>query len=174
MARVSNSMPAQGAAYIMPKTNADLFRAIKNGTFKDDEFVKNNAPVVGLLYPRFEATSYIDGSGKEQVSDVDVTIHRLPAGDEVEAGGGTSMFDVDGWFGFGFWKYFKIPKDTEYPENLVIKRGRSERTNKAGTRSGYHYQIEPKNRMTVEAYKGALDNFARSAVAKSVELARGK
>jgi hypothetical protein len=82
------------------------------------------------------------------------------------------MFDVDGWFGFSHWKYFQVPKGTEYPDNLVIKRGRSRRTNKSGNRSGYHYQIEPKNRMTVMAYKGALDNFARSAVARSVELAK--
>ena len=44
--------------------------------------------------------------------------------------------------------------------------------NKSGNRSGHHYQIEPKSRMTVQAYKGALDNFARAAVARSVELAR--
>ena len=62
----------------------------------------------------------------------------------------------------------------EYPENLVIKRGRSKRTNKSGSKTGYHYQIEPKNRMTVVAYKGALDNFARSAVVQAIALAKGK
>lgn len=158
----------------MPKTDTDLFRAIKNGTFRNDVFVENNEPMVGLLYPRFEATTYIDALGKEQVSNADVTVYPLPAGDEVDAGGGTSMFDVDGWFGFSHWKYFQVPNGTEYPANLVIKRGRSKRTNKAGNRSGYHYQIEPKNRMTVVAYKGALDNLARSAIARSVELAKGK
>lgn len=84
------------------------------------------------------------------------------------------MFNVDGWFGFGHWQYFKVPDGTEYPENLVIKRGRSKRTNKSGNRTGYHYQIEPKNRMTVAAYKGALDNFARNAVVQSIALAKGK
>ena len=125
-----------------------------------------------MLYPRFESTTYIDGSGIEQVSKADVTVHALSTGDEVEAGGGTSMFDVDGWFGFSHWKYFQVPKGTDYPDNLVIKRGRSKRSNKSGNRSGYHYQIEPKNRMTVAAYKGALDNIARAAVARSVELAK--
>ncbi len=94
--------------------------------------------------------------------------------DEVEAGGGTSLFNVDGWFGFGHWKYFEIPNGTEYGDNLKIKKGRSKRANKSGNRSGHHYQIEPKTRMTVQAYKGALDNFARAAVARSVELARIK
>jgi len=150
----SPKLPRTGGTAAMPTTDTALFRAIKNGTFKDDAFVKNGEAVVGLLYPRFEATTYIDGSGNEQVSNADVTVHPLPTGDEVEAGGGTSMFDVDGWFGFSHWKYFQVPKGTEYPENLVIKRGRSRRTNKSGNRSGYHYQIEPKNRMTVSAYKG--------------------
>lgn len=158
----------------MPITDTNLFRAIKNGTFKDDEFVHNSEPVPGLLYPRFETTTYIDGFGKEQISNADVTVYPRPSGDEVDAHGGTSMFDVDGWFGFGNWKYFQVPEGTEYPPNLVIKRGKSKRTNKSSTREGYHYQIEPKNRMTVAAYKGALDNFARNAIVKQVELAKGR
>jgi len=158
----------------MPKTDTDLYRAIKNGTFENDVFVVDEKPKAGLLYPRFEATTYIDGSGTEQVSEADVTVHPLPTGDEVEAGGGTSMFNVDGWFGFGHWQYFQVPNGTEYPENLVIKRGRSKRKNKSGNRTGYHYQIEPRNRMTVSAYKGSLDNFARNAVVQSIALAKGK
>ncbi len=56
----------------------------------------------------------------------------------------------------------------------MIKRGRSKRTKKSGTKTGCHYQIEPKNRMTVVAYKGALDNFARSAVVQAIALAKSK
>jgi hypothetical protein len=154
----------------MPSTTATLYRAIKNGTFKDDELVKDGEPAAGLLYPRFETTTYIDGFGIEQVSKADVTV----IGDDVEKGGGTSMFDVDGWFGFTHWKYFCVPAGTEHPDSIVVKRGKSKRTNKSGSRSGYHYQIEPKTRMTVLAYKGALDNFARNAIVKQVELAKGR
>lgn len=158
----------------MPTTSTSLYRAIKNGTFKDDKFVQEDGePVPGLLYPRFEATTYIDGYGKEQVSQADVTVLPKSTGDEVDKGGGTSMFDVDGWFGFGYWKCFHVPEGTEYPDNLVIKRGKSKRTNKSGNRQGYHYQIEPRTRMTVVAYKGALDNFARNAIVKQVTKARG-
>jgi hypothetical protein len=158
----------------MPTTSTDLYRAIKNGTFVDDKLVqKDGEPVPGLLYPRFETTTYIDGYGQEQVSNADVTVLAKPTGDEVDTGGGTSMFDVDGWFGFGHWQYFHVPDGTEYPDNLVIKRGKSKRKNKTGTRQGYHYQIEPRTRMTVAAYKGALDNFARNAIAKQVEKAKG-
>ena len=53
-----------------------------------------------------------DDTGAEQVSGADGTAHPLPTGDEVEAGGGTSLFNVDGWFGFGHWKYFEIPNGT--------------------------------------------------------------
>lgn len=157
----------------MSTTTTNLYRAIKNGTFADDKFVEDDKPVPGLLYPRFETTAYIDGSGNTQFSNADVTVHNLSTGDEVDAGGGTSMFDVNGWFGFGYWKYFHVPNGTEYPDNLVIKRGKSKRKNKTGSREGYHYQIEPKTRMTVEAYKGALDNFARNAIVKQVQNAKG-
>jgi hypothetical protein len=35
-----------------------------------------------------------------------------------------------------------------------------------------HYSISCRNAMTKTAYEGALDNMARSAIAKSVELGR--
>ncbi len=157
----------------MATTDTDLYRAIKNGTFADDLFVVDEEPKTGVLYPRFEATTYIDGLGKEQVSQADVAVYRTPNGDEVGTGGGTSMFDVDGWFGFSHWGYFRVPEGTEFPDSLVIKRGRSKRTNKVGNRTGYHYQIEPKNRMPVSAYKGALDNFARNAIVQSIARVKG-
>lgn len=156
----------------MPITEDDLYRAIKNGTFDGDDFTKGGIPAPGLLYPRFETTSYVDNAGIEQISKADVAVIKMPEGNEVEVGGGTSLFNVDGWFGFSHWKYFHIPVGTEYGANLVIKRGKSKRKNKSGNREGYHYQIEPKIRMTVDAFKGALDNFARSAIARQVEQAK--
>ncbi|MDD5364488.1 MAG: hypothetical protein PHR30_04050 [Gallionellaceae bacterium] len=134
---------------------------------------EDQGQVPGVLYPRFENTQYVDRQGIEQVRPADVTVHRLPTGAEVDAGGGTSMFDVLGWFGFANWGYCHVHKGTEYPDNLFIRRGRSVRTNKSGKHNGRHYQIEPVNRMTVEAYKGALDSFARSAVVLQIELAKG-
>jgi hypothetical protein len=90
----------------------------------------------------------------------------------VKSGGGTSMFDVSGWFGLDSWEYFHVPKDTEYSEGLSIIQGKNNRRNRDKTLRGRHYQIEPKNPMTVDAYKGALNNFARAAVAKQVENAK--
>jgi hypothetical protein len=152
----------------MPTTGCDLYRAVLNGTFKNDVLVKDDQPVTGLLYPRFEATTYIDRLGIEQTSPADVTV----LGDDVDKGGGTSMFDVEGWFGFANWAYFHLPEGTDYPGCLFIRRGKSVRTNKSGKLKGRHYQIEPKNRMTIIAYKGALDTFARNAVVKKRDLAK--
>lgn len=135
----------------------------------DGPFVVDGKPVTGLLYPRFEDSTYIDKLGNEQTSRADVSIKS----GEVQSGGGTSMFDVEGWFGHSEWRYFRVPSGTKYPESLFIKKGKHKRTNKPGTLTGFHYQIEPKNPMTIDAYKGALDCFARSAIAKQVELSKG-
>lgn len=159
----------------MPTTNANLFRALKKDEYPG-EFHVDEKPVDGLLYPRFESTTYTDRDGVEQVSQADVDIQRNSKTQELEVqkGGGTSLFDVAGWFGNTYWKYFQIPDGTEYPEGLFIKKGRSKRTNKTKTLSGYHYQIEPKIPMRVDTFKGYLDLFARNAVVRSIELAKSK
>jgi len=154
----------------MAKTETNLYRAIIDGTFAGD-LVTDGKPVTGVLYPRFETTTYVTSSGVERTSPADVTIHSMAGGDEVEADGGTSMHDARGWFGDSGWRYFAVPEGTEYPICLKIKRGGRKRRNRAGTVEGRHYQIEPLNRMTVEAYKGALDNFARAAIVRQVALA---
>lgn len=153
----------------MPKTTADLYRAVLIGSM-DGPFIVDDEPVAGLLYPRFEDSTYIDGSGTERTSPADVNIND----GKVQKGGGTSMFDVEGWFGHSHWRYFYVPNSTEYPASLFIKKGKSVRKNRAGNREGRHYQIEAKNPMTVDAYKGALDNLARNAVARQVELSKVK
>lgn len=151
----------------MPKTSTNLYRAITKDSM-EGPFVVDDKPVAGLLYPRFESSTYVDSSGLERTSPADVDI----ISGEVQKGGGTSMFDVKGWFGFTNWEYFHVPKETEYMENLFIRAGKSLRTNKSGKLTGRHYQIEPKNPMTVDAYKGALDHFARNAVVQQIKLSK--
>ena len=153
----------------MPKTETNLYRAIIDGTI-DGDLIQDGKPAEGILYPRFQESTYIDRSGVERTSVADVT-YVPPGEDEVDAGGGTSMHDAKGWFGNGGWRYFAVPKGTEYSAGLYIRRGKRERWNKSRTVKGRHYQIEPLNRMTVEAYKGALDNLARAAVVRQVQLA---
>jgi hypothetical protein len=155
----------------MAATDTNLYRAVIDGTFVGP-LIKDGEPVMGVLYPRFEDSTYVDRGGIERTSPADVTVYQLAAGDEVDTGGGTSMFDVKGWFGYRVWQYFRVPDGTEYPDSLHIRRGKSKRKNKTGSLEGRHYQIEPRTRMTVVAYKGALDNFARNAVVRMVEIAK--
>lgn len=155
----------------MPKIDKDLFRALKNDEFPG-AFHVDGIAVAGLLYPRFEAKIYVDGGGNQKESRADVEIRKNPETDEfeVQTKGGTSLFDAAGMFGIAEWKYFQIPDGTEYPEGLIIKKSKKLRSNRTKTMSAYHYQIEPKNPMTVDALKGALDTFARNAVVRSIEL----
>jgi hypothetical protein len=63
----------------------------------------------------------------------------------------------------GGWFDFLLPKGTTIPASLDIKHTPS-KTNPD------HYSIRLKNQMTQEAYQGVLDNLARNATAKAVEL----
>ena len=141
----------------MVKTTTDLYRAVFDGTL-DGPLVTDGEPRVGLLDPRWTVDVVVTVGGAEPM---------------VEPDGGTSLHNVDGWFGFAHCRYFRITVDTPIPDSLKVKKGKSKRTNKSGSRTGFHYQIEPLNRMTVDALKGALDNFARSAIVRQVELAHG-
>lgn len=153
----------------MGKTETNLYRAIIDGTFEGDLIV-DGKPVQGVLYPRFEETMYVDQSGVEKTSPRDLTVHPMASGAEVDPDGGTSMHDARGFFGFKNWRYFAVPEGTEYGECLFIRKSRRIRRNRQGLEAG-HYQIEPRTRMTLEAYKGALDNLARAAVVRQVALA---
>lgn len=156
----------------MPQTDINLYRALhKDGI--TPPFVVSGEPKEALLEPRWTDTSYFAG-GQERTSRADVTYATNPTTGEreVQPGGGTSMHDAEGMLGFGFFKYFHVPAGTEYPENLVITGGGERKWNRAGTVRAAHYQFEPRVPMTVDALKGALDNFARNAVVRQVALAK--
>lgn len=77
------------------------------------------------------------------------------------------MFDKKNVLKGKSWLSFEIPEGTPIPESLVVR--------KTGYNQKYqanHYQIEcAAKSMRVDAFKGALDNLARNAIARSVELA---
>lgn len=156
----------------MPITTLDLYRAMKNGD-SPGEFHIDGEPREGLLYPRFRERILKGIDGVETRIGADVTFKPNPESgvEEVQPKGGTSLHDVSGWFGHADWRYFEIPKGTEYPDNLVLHKGSRPKFNRAKTVKGTHYQIEPKIPMTEDAFKGALDNFARNAVVRSIALA---
>jgi hypothetical protein len=76
---------------------------------------------------------------------------------------GTSLNTEPGKFGYQGWFYFLLPVTTPIPDSLdVAQTGRDPN----------HYALRCLNRMRVDAYQGALDTFARAALAKAVELRR--
>jgi hypothetical protein len=82
--------------------------------------------------------------------------------------GGTSLFDKPDVLPGGArnWHSFKIPKDTVIPQSLTVRFTGHNRTFGAD-----HWQIESKaGTMAMDAMKGALDNLARNAIVRLVEL----
>ena len=159
----------------MKLTPCDLYRALLfedyPTTYSDDD---TSFPD-GFIYPRWQYKHYIakvkrNGRWVEEprVSRADV---KYENDGKVKPGGGTSLFDCDGWFGFAKWHYFRIPKGIEVPRNLHLEGPGDEQTNASKTRTAHHYQIEVKIPMTTSAFKGSLDNFLRAAIARNVELA---
>lgn len=64
------------------------------------------------------------------------------------------------------WHNFKIPKDTVIPESLTVRF-----TGHNTTFGADHWQIESKaGTMAMGAMKGALDNLARNAIVRLIEL----
>lgn len=148
----------------MAKTELDLFRSVRIEAFPNGTVIESK-PAPEVLYPDFEPRTL--PSGKKRGADVRLSNDKL----WIESGGGTSLFDRPGVFKTKGWLSFDIPAGTEIPNSLAIRH--------TGYNPGFnaeHYQIESHaNRMRLDAYKGALDNLARNAVVKSIEIAqRGK
>jgi hypothetical protein len=74
---------------------------------------------------------------------------------------------VKGVFKGKSWLSFEIPEGTVVPASLVVRETGYNQRFKAN-----HYQIEcAAKSMPIDAFKGALDNLARNAIARSVERA---
>ncbi|WP_374592490.1 hypothetical protein [Aquabacterium sp.] len=148
----------------MSNTEMELFRSVRVEAFPNGTVIEGK-PAPEVLYPDFEPR--VLPNGRKREADVQLS------GDKtwVYSGGGTSLFDRPNVFKRSGWLAFTIPAGTEVPESLAVRY--------TGRNPGFdadHYQIESKaHRMRLDAYKGALDNLARNAVVKSIELAeRGK
>lgn len=144
------------------KTDVDLFRSVRAEAFPDGTVI-DNKPAPGVLYPDFEPR--VLPNGKKRLADVSYSGNDK---DIILAGGGTSLFDRPSVFTSAGWLSFDIPEGTIVPDSLLIRH-----TNYNKAVQANHYQIESRaGQMRVEAYKGALDNLARNAVVRSIELAR--
>ncbi|WP_338846348.1 hypothetical protein V8J88_21630 [Massilia sp. W12] len=145
-------------------TELDLYRSIRVEQFPMGPIIESQ-PAPEILYPDFEEKELPNGSFRKPDTQPFV-------GDDgelwVQSGKGTSLFDKPGVFKTKGWLSFTIPKGTQAPDSLILRfTGYNERF------KADHYQIEPKARlMRLDAYKGALDNLARAALARAVELAK--
>jgi len=147
----------------MLKTSVDLYRSVRIEQFPNGVF-DGVDPTTGVLYPDFYDRDL--GDGNVRLADVSIKIE-----DGVEyvlTGGGTSLFDRPGIFTKEGWLSFEVPTGTVIPDSLVVKNDGWRKRFKAT-----HYQIESRaGRMAKQAMEGALDNFARNAIVRSVELGR--
>ncbi len=147
----------------MAKSEVNLWRSVTQEDFPNGT-VTDGIAAAGVLTPDF--VDRVLPSGKVRKADV----HQFSASDGedwITNEGGTSLFDRDGVFPPKKWSTFKIPKGTVVPDSIYLKDdGWRERFNAT------HYLILPVAKtMRSDAYRGALENLARNAVVRSIELA---
>ncbi len=147
----------------MSKTDLDLYRSVRIEQFPGGVF-DGKDPAPGVLHPDF----YDKDLGGGNIRPADVEIQTNQGVEYVLAGGGTSLFDRPGVFTKAGWLSFEIPDGTVIPDSLLVKNDGWRKRFKAT-----HYQIESRaGSMTKQAMEGALDNFARNAIVRAVELGR--
>ena len=146
------------------KLSLSLFRSVNKAQFPNGP-INDSQPAPEILYPDFEPRPLPNGKmrGRDIESYTDSTGEKW-----VRAGGGTSLFDRDQVFPAKSWWTFELPEGTVVPDSVAIRfTGHNERF------KADHYQIECRaNLMPMNAFKGALDNLARNAIVRAVELGR--
>ena len=148
----------------MAKTTTQLYRSVMDERFT---IVACEYPGDGVLDPRWRETTYIDRKGLTRISQADVVV----TGEDVEAGAGTSLHDAPGWYSTpDFW----IPLGTEYCDaEIHIRPDKKKSTSRYNRNvSGFHFQLEPKYKMPIASFQGALNNMARAAVVQQIAAAK--
>lgn len=151
----------------MAKTNTNLYRSVMDKSFK---IRLEEYPGDGVLYPRWQDQRKELPDGSVRIIKKDVQTDIDGRGTHVLPRGGTSLHDVPQWFNC---PDFFIPEGTEYSDEIYIRRDKDTKQHpRKPLVHGRHHQLEPRTRMLVESFKGYLDNMARAAVARQVELAK--
>jgi Tse2 ADP-ribosyltransferase toxins len=148
----------------MEETKIDLFRSVRIEQYPQGAIIATQ-PAPEILYPDFEPQQLPNGKTRKR----DIESFADGKGDMwVEAGGGTSLFDRAKVFQGKSWLSFEIPQGTVIPESLVVRFTGYNKIFDAN-----HYQIESRAKtMRMDAFKGALDNLARNAIVRAVELGK--
>ena len=165
----------------MADLNIELYRSAKSSAWggktvekKSEAFPASHGK--GSLYPDYQGFTRKDGS----VRAPDITTFADQSGTEWVRGvedrdgsnrafvswkEGVSVSTAPGGFGYKGWFYFLLPQGTPVPSSLDVKH--TPTRNDDG-----HHSIRCRNLMRRDAYEGALDNLARAAIAKAVELGK--
>lgn len=147
----------------MTTTERTLWRSAHKDQFPMGLLI-DGEPAPGVLFPDFEERPL--PSGLMRAADVQIELDKKTGARWVLAGGGTSLFDKANVFPPKKWHSFKLPEGTVIPDSLTIPF-----THHSTRFQANHYQIESRaGRMPIEAYKGALENLARNAVVRAVQL----
>lgn len=163
----------------MANISVDLYRSCKSSgwsgkTAAKKEEVFSATYGKGSLYPDYEGftrkdgsvrapdiTTFTDDRGTVWVRGVEDRDDRGRA--FISSKEGVSVSATRGGFGYKGWFYFLLPEGTPVPDSLDVRHTPSR--NDSG-----HYSIRCRNLMRRDAYEGALDNLARAALARAVEL----
>ena len=169
----------------MAETTTELYRALlgddaKKWTriAKDTDTVDTLKPKAGVLHPQWVEKTYETGPKDARVTQTRAPDVTLAANnddplviDVLAEAKGTSLHDKPQWFG---GKEFWIPLGTTYSAEISIVRDKHQKWNKKHSVQGYHYQLAPRTRMTQTSFAGHLDNMARAAIVKQIEVAKSK
>jgi hypothetical protein len=153
----------------MTTVQVTVWRSVRKEEFPNGTII-DGAPADGVLHPTFVKTLITGGKRKGQWRDPDVRTFMSNDVLHAQTGGGTSLFDKPGVFGTTYWHLFEIPKGTQIPDSLKF-----EGPDYNPVYDANHYQIESRaSTIRVDALKGALDNLARNAIVRKIELATSK
>jgi hypothetical protein len=145
----------------MAETTAlNLYRSCRIEQFPDSVMI-DDEPAPGVLHPDFYDRPLPNGD----VREVDIQVY-LVKGVEWVGTGQACRYSIDLGYSPGQGGYL-FPEGTPIPDSLIVANTGYNKRLKAT-----HYQIEARAPMRKDAMEGALENFARSAVARSVELSR--
>lgn len=158
----------------MADLTLDLYRACKRNKRSEQKITKTHDGV-GCLYPEYkgfmttdrgfrapDVTTFTDNANCEWIRGVE-DIDPKNKKPYISANEGVSLNTGPGKFNYERWFYFLLPKGTPIPGSLdIIQTGKDTS----------HYAIRCKNMLRKDAYEGALNNLARAALAKAVELKR--
>ena len=164
----------------MANLSVDLYRSCKSSVWGKTADARNQSFVAahgkGSLYPDYvgfsrpgggvrlpDVTTINDDQGTTWVRGVQDRDGKGRA--YVSWKEGVSVSTARGGFGYKGWFYFLLPEGTPIPISLDVQHTPSRRDEG-------HHSIRCRNLMRRDAYDGAMDNLARAAVARAVELSR--